>query len=527
MSTTPAIKNPKSKIQPRVVITGVGMISPLGHDLESSWAGLVAGKSGTGPITHWDATDFPTQICARVNDWNPQDYMDRREARRTGRATQFAWKATREALAMSGLDLDQENKARMGVEMDVVKIAPWKTAMDQFANSAMSDADRAQRERLLDGWYEDLVAAIAVGRKLAPESVRGLIDRAPLFADDALAAGLIDGICYEDELSTVVGKETGRPAWEAKLVPYKKARRYFYQRPVVRNPKAIGVIGLHGMITSGESRSFPVPLPILGEETIGSATAQQMARAAREDDRLAAVVVHVDSGGGSALASDLIWRELDILAHKIPVVVYMGDVAASGGYFIATPGRKIVAQRATLTGSIGVITGKPVTAGAYAHLGANREFVQRGANAGLYSDMQSWSAAERAQVEHDVRHTYDLFKHRVADGRKLDFEGLDAIANGQVWTGAQAQAIGLVDEIGDFQTAMLMACDMAGLPTDYSVPIVPVKTSDGLIAQPFKQAKESITGLSVLASAVLRGEISELFGRERIWFIADGLPKIK
>ena len=315
----------------------------------------------------------------------------------------------------------KETLARMGVEMDVVKIAPWKTAMDRFANSEMSDADRAQRERLLDGWYEDMVAAIAAGRKLTPETVRGLIDRAPLFADDALAAGLIDGICYEDELAVTVGKETGRPSWEAKLRPYKEARRYFYQRPVVRNPKAIGVIGLHGMIMSGESRSFPVPLPIFGDETIGSSSAQQMARAAREDDRLAAVVVHVDSGGGSALASDLIWRELDILAQKVPVVVYMGDVAASGGYFIATPGRKIVAQRATLTGSIGVITGKPVTAGAYAHLRANRDFVQRGANAGLYSDAQPWSDAQRAQVEHDVRHTYDLFKHRVADGRGLDY----------------------------------------------------------------------------------------------------------
>ncbi len=421
----------------------------------------------------------------------------------------------------------KESLARIGVEMDVVKIAPWKTAMDRFANSEMSEADRAQRTRLLDGWYEDMVAAIAAGRKLTPEAVRGLIDRAPLFADDALAAGLIDGICYEDELAATVGKETGRPAWEAKLLPYKEARRYFYHRPVVRNAKAIGVIGLHGMILPGESRSFPVPLPIFGEETMGSSSVQQMARAALDNDRLAAVVVHVDSGGGSALASDIIWRELDTLAGKLPVVVYMGDVAASGGYFIATPGRKIVAQRATLTGSIGVITGKPVTAGAYAHLGANREAVQRGANAGLYSDAQPWSDSERAQVEHDIRHVYDLFKRRVADGRGLDFDGLDAIANGQVWTGAQAQAIGLVDEIGDFQTAMLMACDMAGLPMNYSVPIVPIKAPGGLLAQPFKQAKETFMGLSALTSAVLRGEISELFGRERIWFIADGLPKIK
>ncbi|MBP7962958.1 MAG: S49 family peptidase [Caldilineaceae bacterium] len=116
---------------------------------------------------------------------------------------------------------------------------------------------------------------------------------------------------------------------------------------------------------------------------------------------------------------------------------------------------------------------------------------------------------------------------RLTISADLYYDGLDAIANGQVWTGAQAQAIGLVDEIGDFQTAMLMACDMAGLPTDYSVPIVPVKASGGLLAQPFKQAQDTLGGLSALASAVLRGEVSELFSRERIWFIADGLPKVK
>ncbi|MBP7960610.1 MAG: beta-ketoacyl-[acyl-carrier-protein] synthase family protein [Caldilineaceae bacterium] len=131
--TQPPIPNPQPPI--RVVITGVGMISPLGHDLESSWAGLAAGKSGTGPITHWDASDFPTQICARVNDWEPQAYMDRREARRTGRATQFAWKATREALAMSGLDLEKENKARMGVEMGLA-FGGWDIVEEQTLRMA-------------------------------------------------------------------------------------------------------------------------------------------------------------------------------------------------------------------------------------------------------------------------------------------------------------------------------------------------------------------------------------------------------
>ena len=179
--------------------------------------------------------------------------------------------------------------------------------------------------------------------------------------------------------------------------------------------------------------------------------------AARDDDRLAAVIVHIDSQGGSALASDLIWRELKLLNEEKPVIAYMGNVAASGGYYIALPTREIIAQRATLTGSIGVITAKPVLQETYAKLQAQRYTIQRGDHAGLYSEDQAWDADQRAKVESGIRHSYAEFKERVAAGRNLPLEQLDAICNGRVWTGAQALDHGLIDALGDFSVAVARA----------------------------------------------------------------------
>jgi protease IV len=288
----------------------------------------------------------------------------------------------------------KETLAHLGVEMDVVKIAPWKTAADQLSRSEMSAEERAQYNWLLDSWYDDIVSAIANGRKLPAALVRELIDGAPWGGEQAVGYGLADGVCYEDELPVHLGSS----AQPASVKPYGKIYKLLYRRPRRRAPQSIGVISLSGAIMPGNSRSFPVPLPILGDETIGSSSAQQLIRAARTDDSLAAVILHVDSPGGSALASDLIWRELTLLNQAKPLVVYMGNVAASGGYYIAAPGRKIVAQRATLTGSIGVITSKPVFKESYAKVGAHRESIQRGDHADLYDDGSRWNEDSRAKV---------------------------------------------------------------------------------------------------------------------------------
>src|SRR5690606_17669282 len=226
------------------------------------------------------------------------------------------------------------------------------------------------------------------------------------------------------------------------------------------------LLSVQGSIIVGGSRSFPVPLPVLGERLLGSHTAEQTIRAARERRDVAAVVVHVDSGGGSALASDLIWRELSLLNQEKPVIVYLGNVAASGGYYIATPARKIVAQPATLTGSIGVLVSKPETQALRARIGANREVLRRGEHADILADDRPWTDDQRRTLEQVIVHVYDRFKTVVSEGRHIPFDDLEPICQGRVWTGKQAHERGLVDELGDFQLAVSLACRAAGLPDD-------------------------------------------------------------
>lgn len=417
----------------------------------------------------------------------------------------------------------KETLDRVGIAFDVVKIAPWKTAADALSRRDMSDAARDQTNWLLDSLYADIIAAISRGRKLKPEAVTAQLDCAPLSADQALTAGLIDAIAYEDELADLlaVGQASSKPA---RLKPYAQVRGILYRRPRRAPAQHIGVLTLEGAIVTGESRSFPLPLPLVGDKLMGSATVEQQIRAARLDRSLAAVVVHVDSGGGSALASDLIARELMLLNQEKPVVVYMGDVAASGGYYIATPGRSVVAQSATITGSIGVIVSKGSTEGLRAKIGANREVIRRGANAGLFNDDRGWTDAQQQTVTDMVRHTYDIFKQRVADGRKLPLDGLDEICSGKVWTGKQALQHGLIDALGDFQVALGYACRAAGLPDDGSVRTRPVQRPRARLMPERPDPRREDAAAWV--NALLHGEWLRLMRRDPVWLMDPDLPRL-
>jgi protease IV len=423
----------------------------------------------------------------------------------------------------------KETLSRLGVVFDVIKVAPWKTAADSYIRSEMSDAERAQYNWLLDSLGEDIANAISQGRQLSVEQVRALIDQAPLTAEQALAAGLVDHIIYEDQVAELL-KVGEKPA---KLKPYTQIRGLLYRRPRPRASGRIGVISARGTMIVGKSRSFPLPLPLVGDDMMGSETVAQQIRAARQDQRLAAVVLHIDSGGGSALASDLIWRELKLLDQEKPLIVYMGNAAASGGYYIATPGRKIIAQSATITGSIGVIIAKPVTTEMRAKIGANREVIRRGDNAGLYTDDQMWTPQQREKVEEQLFSVYDTFKQRVAEGRNLPFDEIDSVANGRVWTGKQALGHGLVDELGDFECALLAACRAANLPVDGSArPLLITKPHERLLAEPAKAAQnawQQVTGhgFGAWATALVQGEWLRLLRHDPIWFIDPDLPRIE
>lgn len=426
----------------------------------------------------------------------------------------------------------QETLARLGLQFDVVKIAPWKTAADTLTRSSMSEAEREQTNWLLDSLADDIVCAISQGRDLPEEQVREWIDQAPLSGEQALAAGLVDALAYEDQLAELL-----RPADQAggkpvTLKPYSQMRSLLYHRPRRRHSQQIGVLSLKGTIVTGKSRSFPLPLPLLGDDLMGSSTVVQQVRGARKDKHLAAVIVHIDSGGGSGIASDLIWRELTLLAQEKPVIAYMGNVAASGGYYIAAPAQKIIAQSATLTGSIGVIIAKGVTAGLREKIGAHREVIRRGENAGLYTDDAPWDARQRQQVEASIEHFYAAFKERVAAGRGIAYEQLDPICNGRVWTGKQAQANGLIDEVGDFITAYRHACRAAGLAEDGSVKTKQLSTPRSrLMAEPVApaQALARLLGhapAAEWAAALLGNEWLRLLQRDPVWFIAPDLPRL-
>jgi len=423
----------------------------------------------------------------------------------------------------------KDTLAKVGIAMDVVQIAPWKSALDSFARSEMSPEQAAQLNWLLESWYRDIVEAVADQRNHTTEEVERLIDNAPWHARQAQEENLFDGIAYEDELPT----RLGTPEAPASFQPYDRVRPFLLRRPRPIPSKRIGVISMVGSIMSGESQTQPVELPILGKQTLGSTTAQQQIRAARKDDSLAAVILYIDSPGGSALASDLIWRELQLLQQEKPVVAYMGNVAASGGYYIAMGAQQIIAQRATLTGSIGVITGKAVTAGAFANIGATRTAIQRGVHAGIYADDHHWAGSERTKIEEGVHYIYSVFKERVAQGRNLAYESLDELANGRVWSGAQAEALGLIDQLGDFTDAIEKACELAQLPTNGDVQVEPISTPKGqlfatsLNAIPEAAAFQRVQQVGAVLDLLLSTDWQTRVGQERFWLIADGLPRLK
>lgn len=220
---------------------------------------------------------------------------------------------------------------------------------------------------------------------------------------------------------------------------------------------------------------MPVPLPFVGAEQAGSESVVAALRVAERNRRMAAVLLHVDSPGGDALASDLIWREVERIRAKKPVVVLMGNVAASGGYYVSAPASHVVARRTTITGSIGVLAIRPVARGLYEKLGINPVALERGAHAGLLDPSRRPDAEELRVIEGQIQHIYDEFKDRVVRGREMELPMLEDIAGGRVWSGSEALGLGLVDETGGFREALRKARELGGIERD--VPEVLVKVT--------------------------------------------------
>lgn len=456
--------------------------------------------------------------------------------------------------------------ALAGVEPDLEAIAEYKVSPDTFRRSTMSEPHREMLDGILDSLFDHVVAAIAEGRGLAPARVRELIDAMPLTAAEAVEAGLADALLYEDELAAHISASVGQDSTPksvglvstpasvgqvsipasvgqvsipggqregkndettAPLLTWREAARWL-RRPIKWTTRQmVGVVSLEGLIVPGRSRRVPVPVPVplpFFETQAGAETIAQALRRAEADERIAAVIFHVETPGGSALASDLICREVRRLRERKPVVVLMGGQATSGGYYVSALASRIVARPATLTGSIGIWGGKFILADLYGKLGVAREPLQRGAMAGLYSDMAPFSEEERAWVRRDLGQAYARFKARVAEGRGMTEEQVEEIARGRVWTGAQAREIGLVDELGDFETALAVAKELAGLQPERDYTVVQVRPPRReLLPRPFPLAEERgglAIGLGVLLDA-LQG-----LARERAWALAPWMVRV-
>ena len=355
---------------------------------------------------------------------------------------------------------------KLGIYPEIYQIGKYKSAGDMFTQKKMTDAHREYVNSLLDDLFNRYVTAIAQARHKTPDEVRQLIDEAPYNAAKAKEAGLIDDTVYYDQLEKQIKAQLGYKDSD-QFAPVRAAdyRDVSPESLGLNKGERIAVIYATGDIGSGRSENSPS-----GEQSIGSDTLAKAVTDAAEDKSIKAIVLRVDSPGGSGLASDIIWHAVDIANQKKPVVVSMSDVAASGGYYISASASKIVAQPSTITGSIGVVAGKPVMRGFYDWLGISNEYVLRGKQAGMFRETEKFSDSERAKFEDWIKTTYyGDFVPKVARGRHKDAQYIDSVGQGRVWTGAQGKDRGLVDEFGGLDRAVEVAKQLAKIPADKGV----------------------------------------------------------
>jgi protease IV len=383
-------------------------------------------------------------------------------------------------LGVTGVAVEQvflhDALEKLGIDFQSAKRYEYKSAADQLTETGFTGPAREAAQRLTESVAEQLAAAIADGRHKTQEEARGLLGRGPFLAQQALDEGLVDALCYRDEVYDQVRKEAGLDATLLYLQRYQRTHaltdlpRRVQSLQKMQHERFVAMIYAQGPIRHGRSGRGPGP----GSGGMGSDTVSAALRAAAADERARAIVLRVNSPGGSATASDVIWREVvRVRAAGKPVVVSMGDVAASGGYFISAPADVIVTQPGTITGSIGVILGKPVLREMFGRAGVNTDTVAEAENATMFSASRPFSDAEWERINVWLDAVYEDFTKKVADGRRLSLDRVHELARGRVWTGADAVANGLADETGGMHDAIAIARKRAGLPDDAPVRVYP------------------------------------------------------
>jgi protease-4 len=350
---------------------------------------------------------------------------------------------------------------KLGIMPRFAARSEYKNAANIFTERAYTPAHREANQRVIESQFGQIIRGIAEARNLKEATLRALVNRGPFSAPQALKEKLVDGLAYRDEVYAIVKERVGEDAEFLSFPEYLQRAG----RPYTQGDTLAIIYGV-GMIHRGESEYDPLS----GSASMGADTVAAAFRAAVKDEAVKAIIFRVDSPGGSAVASDVIWRET-MRAREAgkPVIVSMGNVAASGGYFVATGANKIVAQPGTITGSIGVLGGKMVVTGFSDKIGVSWDEVHTSDNATMWSSNFDFTPAQWDKFQEMLDRIYELFTQRVAEGRGLPMEKVLEIAKGRIWTGEDAKALGLVDELGGLPEALRLAKDAAGIPPDAEV----------------------------------------------------------
>lgn len=396
---------------------------------------------------------------------------------------------------------------KAGVKAHFLRRAQFKTAPELFTEREVSAAQRETTQALLDDAFARSVAFISEGRGKSAEEVRAWIDQGPYGAAEALAKGLVDGIADGEEIEEKLA-EPGQK--KARLVPLARYRGpgLFRLRKLLRPPR-VGLVRVDGVIKLGDSVKLP-----FAPQAAGSDSVVQALKLAREDDSIRAIVLSIDSRGGSSLASELVLKAVRRAAAKKPVVAYIDHVAASGGYMAAVGAPTIIASPSAITGSIGVFGGKFEISGLLDKLGVGRTVLALGAHAAMESGFQPWSEPERAALDREIEQTYRDFLAVVAEGRKRKVEEIEPLAGGRVYTSTRAKEVGLVDALGGFEDAVAKAAALAGLKKKPDVVLVDVPA----------KAFSALGGVKGLSDAVK--ELLPL-AEERVFALDEAFVRLK
>jgi protease-4 len=397
---------------------------------------------------------------------------------------------------------------KIGAYPDLHHVGEYKSAPNTFTEKGYTPAHREMDASLTRDLYEQIVRGIAEGRNKSEADVRALIDEGPFVAETALRAGLVDELAYEDQVEE---KLRGEAAGGNRTIDAQSYARIGLPSLGLNRGPRVAVIYASGTIVSGESGYDPVNGAVVGSETLIDSIRQ-----ARRDSSIRAIVLRIDSPGGSATASDAIWRELMLARNERqdrPIVASMSDLAASGGYYIAMPAHAIVAQPSTLTGSIGIFGGKFVVGQTYGKLGAGIESLSIGRRAEMNSPVRPYTPDELQKVNEQLRSFYDQFVRKVAEARRSTPEKIDQLAQGRVWTGHQAVEVGLVDALGGLTTAVSVAKERASIPAETDVELVPYpppKSFYELLSDELSGARGKAAIRAWLADNLSTGELETL-----------------